>query len=88
MPLDDLQKYFPGKEPAISAKDMNTLGEVVRMLRNISGPNLFVDSTGIYFRPGRQSPSLPKGKYQYQTFQMVSQNETGWDFDSLHAPVI
>jgi hypothetical protein len=29
-----------------------------------------------------------KGKYQYQTFQMVSQNETGWDFDSLHVPVV
>jgi hypothetical protein len=39
-------------------------------------------------QPPPPTASLPVGQYQYQTYQMVAQNEAGWDFDSLHPPVI
>lgn len=30
------------------------------------------------------TPSLPTGQYQYMNYQMVSQNQAGWDFSRAH----
>lgn len=68
--LRDLQNYV-GEQTEITAQDMNTLGQAVRMLRNITGPDVFADATGIAFR----RPSVPdvpdelEAQYDGQVFQ-------------------
>lgn len=47
--LDQPSRYIPDQSPVL-ARDMNTLGDVVRMLNNMSGPDVFIDSTTIAFR--------------------------------------
>ena len=81
--FEDLQKYIPN-ETVVSARDMNTLGEVVRTVRNISGVRFFADSQGVYFRPNPPSqPPENMGEFQYQNHTMVAQNKAGWDVQRL-----
>jgi hypothetical protein len=43
-------KTYTPQSRQISAQDLNTFGQVVRMVSNISGPDVYVDATGIHFR--------------------------------------
>jgi hypothetical protein len=76
--LKELHKYVPNETP-VYADDMNTLGDLVRLMGNISGPDLFIDWTGIHMR----RPPIPEvvedlGELDGMIPQMTSQNTRGW----------
>jgi hypothetical protein len=77
--LKELHKYVPNETP-VYADDMNTLGDLVRMMDNISGPDLFIDWTGIHMRrpPIPDVPSLPVGELDGMVYQNTSQNTGGF----------
>jgi hypothetical protein len=77
--LKELHQYVPNQTP-VYADDMNTLGQAVRLLNNLSGPDVFVDETGVHFRSS-PAPALPEedlGELDGQVHQMTSQLTSGW----------
>jgi hypothetical protein len=77
--LKDFATYIPNETP-VFAEDMNTAGQMVKMLNNVTGPYVFVDSTGIHFRrpPIPDVPSLPVGELDGMVYQNTSQNTGGF----------
>jgi hypothetical protein len=54
--LDDTKVYSDG-DPYVSARDLNTFGDLVRIVRNMTGLDCLVDSSGIHIRPPTFAPS-------------------------------
>jgi hypothetical protein len=76
--LKDFENYIPNQTYPL-ARDMNTAGQMVKMLNNISGPDVFVDSTGIHFR----RPPIPAveedlAELDGMVKQATSQNTVGY----------
>jgi hypothetical protein len=83
--LKDYQTYVPGKTP-VAAQDMNTGGEVVRLLRNINIPGMMLDSMGLYVRRlAFKAPALTTPQYQGQSYVGTADNVAGWDFTPVVA---
>lgn len=93
MALTDLQTYVPDKTP-VSARDMNTLGQLVKIVRGLAGAGAFIDETGIAFRPQtRASANLTlrvasaftgQGKYQcYVTSPKIDTTVAGTNIGTL-----
>lgn len=75
MPLEDLQKYVAGLTP-ITAKDMNTLGKVVEMVRGIAGDDFYVDAGGVV---RRKAP----GKRETRTVRLTSLAGSGYEWKEV-----
>lgn len=72
------------------------LQQIDKLLRNIEivGPDVSAElqADSLTIRVDRPPPtpqrraagSLPSGQYQYMSYVMVSQNQTGWDFIRMH----
>jgi hypothetical protein len=77
--LKDFENYVPNETHPL-ARDMNTAGQMVKILNNLSGPDVFVDGTGIHFRrpPIPDVPSLPVGELDGMVYQNTSQNTGGF----------
>jgi hypothetical protein len=43
-------KTYTEQTSQLSVRDFNTFGQVVRIINNISGPDVFLDATGLHFR--------------------------------------
>jgi hypothetical protein len=77
--LKNTKEYTPA-DRQILAQDLNTFGTVVRMLNNITGRNVFVDTMGIHFREPAAPvpPALPVGELDGMVYQNTSQNTGGF----------
>jgi hypothetical protein len=48
-------KTYGPDTPQVSAQDLNTFGDVTRLVGNITGKNVYMDLLGIHFR-GQPAP--------------------------------
>lgn len=93
MPLKDLQNYVDGT--LITADDLNTLGQLVRMVRGMNIPGMFLDTSGVVVRKlGSPPVAAPivriagnltgQGKYDGYTLKNIAAATAGTNLGTLN----